>query len=155
MRCKEQGTPLMTSQSRSRGDHGRRPLSLLLRCNRAALSLYDDLGKLKGIVGVLKLWKRFRMWRNIVWAWDKFVALLFAFADTGIYPHAASQYHAWPSAARGIAMLRVDTFLIRGSKQGITNNHRTIIFIWSHWCYINDHVTNWAYCGASFYSSST
>ena len=35
---------------------------------------------------------------------------LFADADTGIYPHAASQYHAWPSAARGIAMLSVDKF---------------------------------------------
>ena len=33
---------------------------------------------------------------------------LFADADTGIYPHLASQYHTWPSAARGIAMLRVD-----------------------------------------------
>ena len=35
---------------------------------------------------------------------------LFASADTGIYPHLASQYHAWPSAARGIAMLRVGKF---------------------------------------------
>ena len=34
----------------------------------------------------------------------------FAYADTGIYPHLASQYQAWPSAARGIAMLRVDKF---------------------------------------------
>ena len=30
---------------------------------------------------------------------------LFADADTGIYPHAASQYHARPKAKRGIAML--------------------------------------------------
>ena len=35
---------------------------------------------------------------------------LFADADTGIYPHAASQYHARPKAKRGIAMLRVDKF---------------------------------------------
>ena len=28
--------------------------------------------------------------------------------DTGIYPHAASQYHARPKAKRGIAMLSVD-----------------------------------------------
>ena len=34
----------------------------------------------------------------------------FASVDTGIYAHLASQYHAWPSAARGIAMLRVDKF---------------------------------------------
>ena len=36
---------------------------------------------------------------------------LFADADTGIYPHAASQYHARPKEAkRGIAMLSVDKF---------------------------------------------
>ena len=35
---------------------------------------------------------------------------LFAAADTGIYPHAASQYHARPKAKRGIAMLSVDKF---------------------------------------------
>ena len=34
----------------------------------------------------------------------------FADADTGIYPHAASQYHARPKAKRGIAMLSVDKF---------------------------------------------
>ena len=33
---------------------------------------------------------------------------LFADADTIIYPHAASQCHAWPKAKRGIAMLSVD-----------------------------------------------
>ena len=35
---------------------------------------------------------------------------LFADADTGIYPHAASQYHVRPKAKRGIAMLSVDKF---------------------------------------------
>ena len=35
---------------------------------------------------------------------------LFADTDTGIYPHAASQYHARPKAKRGIAMLSVDKF---------------------------------------------
>ena len=35
---------------------------------------------------------------------------LFADADTGIYPHAASQYHARPKAKHGIAMLSVDKF---------------------------------------------
>ena len=35
---------------------------------------------------------------------------LFADADTGIYPHAASHYHARPKARRGIAMLSVDKF---------------------------------------------
>ena len=36
--------------------------ALLPRCDRARLSLYDDLGKIKGIAGVLKLWKRFSVW---------------------------------------------------------------------------------------------
>ena len=35
---------------------------------------------------------------------------LFADADTEIYPHLASQYHARPKAKRGIAMLSVDKF---------------------------------------------
>ena len=35
---------------------------------------------------------------------------LFADADTGIYPHAALQYHARPKAKRGIAMLSMDKF---------------------------------------------
>ena len=39
---------------------------------------------------------------------------LFVSADTGIYPHLASQYHgrpnARPNAKRGIAMLSVDKF---------------------------------------------
>ena len=35
---------------------------------------------------------------------------LFVSADTVIYPHAASQYHARPKAKRGIAMLSVDKF---------------------------------------------
>ena len=35
---------------------------------------------------------------------------LFADADTGIYPHAALQYHGLPKAKRGIAMLSVDKF---------------------------------------------
>ena len=35
---------------------------------------------------------------------------LFADADTGIFPHAASQYHARPTAKRGNAMLSVDKF---------------------------------------------
>ena len=35
---------------------------------------------------------------------------LFADADSEIYPHAASQYHARPKAKRGIAMLSLDKF---------------------------------------------
>ena len=36
---------------------------------------------------------------------------LFADAETGIYPHTASQYHALLEAKRGIAILNVDKFL--------------------------------------------
>ena len=42
--------------------------------------------------------------------WETISYLLFADADTGIYPHAASQYHARPKAKRGTAMLSVDKF---------------------------------------------
>ena len=68
----------------------------------ATLSLNDDLGKIKVIARVLKL--RNVLGCDIVWAWHKFVTLLLASVDTGIYPPLASQYHAGPSAARGIAM---------------------------------------------------
>ena len=42
--------------------------------------------------------------------WNIISYPLFADADTGIYPHAASQYHARPKAKRGIAKLSVDKF---------------------------------------------
>ena len=42
--------------------------------------------------------------------WDIIIYPLFADVDTGIYSHLASQYHAWPKAKRGIAMLSVDKF---------------------------------------------
>ena len=71
---------------------------------RTTLNLYDDFGKIKGIAGVLKLWKRFWMWQTSFKCGINSLPL-FASVDTGIYPHLASQYHAWPSAVRGIAML--------------------------------------------------
>ena len=43
-------------------------------------------------------------------SWDIISYPLFADADTGIYPYAASQYHARPKAKRRIAMLSVDKF---------------------------------------------
>ena len=55
---------------------------------------------------------------------------LFASADTGIYPHLASQYNAWPSAARGIAMLRVDKFpYLRKQTRGNEFTHDQTIFV--------------------------
>ena len=35
---------------------------------------------------------------------------LFGDADTGIHPHAESQYHAQPNVKRGIAIISVDKF---------------------------------------------
>ena len=62
--------------------------------------------------------QRFRPDKRVSWGFsvlkcDKHGIIrypVYASADTGIYPHSASQYHTWPSAARGIAMLRVDKF---------------------------------------------
>ena len=45
-----------------------------------------------------------------LYAYDIISYPLFASTDTGIYPHAASQYHARPKAKRGIVMLSVDKF---------------------------------------------
>ena len=38
---------------------------------------------------------------------------MFAYADMIIYPHLASQYHAWPLVVRGTVVLRVDKFLCK------------------------------------------
>ena len=46
---------------------------------------------------------------------------LFADADMGIYPHAASQYHARPKAVHGIAKLHVDEFLYLWKQIRATN----------------------------------
>ena len=55
---------------------------------------------------------------------------LFASADTGIYPHLASQYHARPKAARGIAMLSVDKFPYPRKQTRVTNlSHAQTIFV--------------------------
>ena len=53
---------------------------------------------------------KFYVWQNVhdyshVTASDIISYPLFADADTGIYPRAASQYHAGPKVKRGIAML--------------------------------------------------
>ena len=46
---------------RQNGDSDRRPLSLPLRYDLVTLCLYDDLGQINVIAGILKLRKRFRM----------------------------------------------------------------------------------------------
>ena len=58
-------------------------------------------------------WDLYDLFMLLVWTklnQDIISYPLFADADTGIYPHAASQYHARPKAKRGIAMLSVDKF---------------------------------------------
>ena len=55
---------------------------------------------------------------------------LFADADTGICPHAASQYHARPKAKRCIAMLGVDKFPYpRKQTRGNYLSHAQTIFV--------------------------
>ena len=49
---------------RHSGDHDRRSLSLPLRCDRAKLSLYDDLSQIKGILEISKMRKRFIIWQT-------------------------------------------------------------------------------------------
>ena len=57
---------------------------------------------------------------------------MFAYADMIIYPHLASQYHAWPLAVRGTVVLRVDKFLCKrqqtevGVGWQIRNNMKSI-----------------------------
>ena len=46
---------------RHNGDSDRRPLSLPLRYDLVTLCLYDDLGQINVLAGILKLRKRFRM----------------------------------------------------------------------------------------------
>ena len=64
--------------------------------------------QLTDIIWYGMLWNiSYDIWNHI---YDIINYPLFADADTGIYPHAASQYHARPKAKRGIAMLSVDKF---------------------------------------------
>ena len=51
-------------KERHHGDHNHHPLFLLLQCGRVTLCLYNDLGQLKGIAGILKLWKHIKMWQT-------------------------------------------------------------------------------------------
>ena len=89
------------------GNSDRRPLSLPLQYNQITRCFWPyswDSWDFKAA-------ETFYNVTNIVWAWDKFLSPLLASAETGIYPHLASQYHTWPSAAHGIVMLRVDKLL--------------------------------------------
>ena len=60
---------------------------------------------------------------------------LFSDAETGIYPHAASKYHARPKAKRGIAMLSSQgsnwQYISIDSDNGLASNRRQA-FIWTN-----------------------
>ena len=49
---------------RHNGNHDHQPLFLPLRCNQVTLCLYNDLSQIKGIAGISKLQKHFRMWQT-------------------------------------------------------------------------------------------
>ena len=67
---------------------------------------HDDLSQMKGIAAILKLWKSVRMWPR----WFDH-GIFFALVCFHVYMNlSTSQFHAWPSAVRGIVMLRVDNF---------------------------------------------
>ena len=59
------------------------------------------------IAGILKLRKRFRMSQIL---FEHGINSLPLVCFRGYGNLSTSQHHAWPSAARGIAMLRVDKF---------------------------------------------
>ena len=81
---------------RHNGYSDRRPLSLPLRYDLVTVCLYDDLGQINVIAGILKLRKRFRMSQ-----------ILF---ELGLRPRVVSRCCVWINSR------------IRVSKQGVTNS---------------------------------
>ena len=96
----------MTSQWRFRPPSAFLPL----RYDLVTLCLYDDLGQINVIAGILKLLKRFRMSQILFEHGINSLPIVCFRGYRNLSTLLASQYHAWPSAARGIAMLRVDKF---------------------------------------------
>ena len=91
--CCAVAVPIALSQDRLL--HGHNRLVNWTPCSRMRESKLKTRGYLHGVYGQRQ----------------NFISYtLFADADTGIYPHAASQYHARPKAKRGIAMLSGDKF---------------------------------------------
>ena len=117
MRYKEKGTSLMTSQWRSR----RLTTFLAAVIDWVTLNLYDDLSQIKGITGVLKLQKRFRVWRTSFEPGINWLPFICS-TDTGIHPHLALQYHARPSAVMVLWCCVWINSHICISKQKVTNN---------------------------------
>ena len=76
---------------RHNGDSDHCPLSVPLRYDLVTLCLYNDLGQINVIAGILKLRKRFRM-------------------SQILFEHGINSLPSRPKAKRGIAMLSVDKF---------------------------------------------
>ena len=78
----------------------------------------------KGVSEILKLQKSFRIQfqTNIFWAWDKLVATCLLPRIREFYSHLALEYHAWSSAARGIAMLHMDALPYPRQLTRVTNS---------------------------------
>ena len=111
---------LMTSQWRSRP-----PITFLtaaMRPNNAVFIRW--LRPDKGVSEILKLQKSFRIQfqTNIFWALDKLVATCLLPRIREFYSHLALKYHAWSSAARGIAMLHMDALPYPRQLTRVTNN---------------------------------
>ena len=89
---------------RQNGDSDRRPLSLPQRYDLVTLCLYDDLGQINVIAGILKPWKRFRMSKIL---FEHGINSLPLVCFRG-YGNLSTRSIAIPraKAARGIAMLR-------------------------------------------------
>ena len=86
--------------------------SLPLRYDLVTLCLYGDLDQINVIAVILKPRKRFRM-SQILFEQGINSLPLVCFREYWNLSTLSIEYHAWPSAARGIAMLRVE---------GVTNN---------------------------------
>ena len=117
---------------RHNGDSDRRPLSLPLRYDLVTLCLYDDLGQINVIAGILKLRKRFRM-SQILFEHGINSLPLVSFRRCR---NLSTLSIAIPRLAFGRACLRPRVVLrccvwinsrIRVSKQGVTNNNSLAI----------------------------
>ena len=108
---------------RHNGASDRRPLSLPLRYDLVTLCLYDGLGQINVIAGILKLRKRFRM-SQILFEHEINSLPLVCFrgygnlSTLGLRPRVLLRCCVWINSR------------IRVSKQGITNNIRFVIPAW-------------------------
>ena len=113
---------------RHNGDSDRRPLSLPLRFDLVTLCLYDDLGQINVIAGILKLRKHFRMSQTL---FEHGINSLPLVCFRG-YGNLSTLSIAIPRLAfQPRVVLRCCVWInsrIRVSKQGVTNNTSCLFF---------------------------